>query len=67
MTFHLNGVAKKVSSQKALPTFEDAYPNKYWTADNPWNSVQIAGSGTTIQAASTSSDADTMNLKVRFR
>ena len=26
-------------------------PNRYWTADNPWASVQVAGSGTNITVA----------------
>jgi immune inhibitor A len=66
VTFHLNGVAKTVKSSKAIPTFYDLDPKKYWTADNPWSSVQVAGSGTKITVAQTSNNAQDMLLKVRF-
>jgi immune inhibitor A len=66
VTFHLNGVATKVPSSKAIPTFYDLDKKKYWTADNPQNSVQVAGSGTRITVAETSNNAQDMLLKVRF-
>ena len=66
VTFHLNGVATKVNSSKAIPTFYDLDPKKYWTADNPWSSVQVAGSGTKITVAKTSNKGQDMLLKVRF-
>jgi immune inhibitor A len=66
VTFHLNGVATKVPSSKAIPTFYDLDKKNYWTADNPWASVQVAGSGTKITVADTSSNAQDMLLKVRF-
>ncbi len=66
VTFHLNGVATKVKSSKAIPTFYDLDPKKYWTADNPQNSVQVAGSGTKITVAETTSNGQNMLLKVRF-
>ena len=48
VTFHRNGVPVTVKSQKAIPTFIDLDKKKYWTADNPWASVQVAGTGTSI-------------------
>jgi immune inhibitor A len=45
VTFHKDGIATVVPKQAAIPTFDDAYPTKYWTADNPKNSVKVAGSG----------------------
>ena len=66
VTFHRNGVPVTVPSQKAMPTFTDLNPKKYWTADNPWASVQVAGSGTNITVAQTSNRAQDMLLKVRF-
>ena len=66
VTFHLNGVPTTVKSSKAIPTFYDLDKKAYWTADNPQNSVQVAGSGTKITVANTSNNAQDMTLKVRF-
>lgn len=66
VTFHLNGVATKVKSSKAIPTFYDLDKKKYWTADNPWASTQVAGTGTKITVAKTSNNGQDMLLKVRF-
>lgn len=66
VTFHRNGVATTVAPQKAIPTFTDLDVNKYWTADNPWSSVKVAGLGTSITVAQTSNKAQDMLLKVRF-
>src|SRR5689334_17178202 len=66
VTFHRNGVPTTVKSSKAIPTFYDLDKKAYWTADNPQNSVQVAGSGTKITVANTSNNAQDMTLKVRF-
>ncbi len=66
VTFHRNGVPVTVPSQKAIPTFTDLNPKKYWTADNPWASVQVAGTGTSITVDNTSNKAQDMLLEVRF-
>lgn len=66
VTFHMNGVPTTVKSSKAIPTFYDLDKKKYWTADNPQNSVQVAGSGTKITVAKTTNNAQDMLLKVRF-
>jgi immune inhibitor A len=42
-----------VKSQRAIPTFTDLDTKKYWTADNPWASVQVAGTGTSITVEQT--------------
>jgi immune inhibitor A len=49
VTFHRNGVALTVPSTPGISTFSDADPLKYWSAANPWSSVQVAGHGTKIQ------------------
>jgi immune inhibitor A len=67
VTFHRNGSPAKVKSQKAIPTFFDLDPKRYWTADNPWSSVQVAGSGTQIKVVDTSNDGQNMDLQVRFK
>jgi len=66
VTFHLKGVATKVRSTRAIATFDDLDPRRYWTADNPWNSVQVAGTGTRITVADTSNNGQDMGLHVRF-
>ena len=66
VTFHLKGVATRVPSHRAIPSFFDLDPKKYWTADNPQNSVQVAGTGTRITVAGTSNQAQDMDLRVRF-
>ncbi|SCE83738.1 immune inhibitor A [Micromonospora coriariae] len=48
-TFHLNGVAVTVPKLKANRVFDDSAVNRYWTAGNEQNSVQVAGSGTRIE------------------
>ncbi|MDZ5445312.1 immune inhibitor A [Micromonospora sp. 4G57] len=48
-TFHLNGVAVTVPALDPQPIFSDKGIGKYWNSGNPWNSVKVAGSGTTIE------------------
>ena len=64
VTFHRNGVPVTINKQAAIPTFDDTDPNKYWTADNPWNSVKVAGSGTKITVAKTTKGGTEMELKI---
>jgi len=64
VTFHRNGVPVTINKQAAIPTFDDTDPNKYWTADNPWNSVKVAGSGTKITVAKTTKGGTEMDLKI---
>lgn len=64
VTFHRNGVPVTVKKQAAIPTFDDTDPNKYWTADNPWNSVKVAGSGTKITVAKTTKKGTEMELRI---
>ncbi|WP_344113594.1 immune inhibitor A domain-containing protein [Terrabacter aerolatus] len=67
VTFHRNGVATKVPSQPAIPTFDDRDPNRYWTADNPWASTKVAGSGTTMTVAKTRQGGNELEVKVQFK
>ncbi|WP_374969541.1 immune inhibitor A domain-containing protein [Terrabacter sp. BE26] len=67
VTFHRNGVATKVPSQPAIPTFDDRDPNRYWTADNPWASTKVAGSGTTMTVAKTRQGGNELEVKVDFK
>jgi immune inhibitor A len=64
VTFHRNGVPVTVKPQAAISTFDDAYPNKYWTADNPWSSTKTAGSGVKIRVLK--QRGDTMSLSVTW-
>ena len=66
VTFHRNGVPTTVPSSKGIPTFDDTNPNRYWTADNPWSSTKVAGTGTSITVAKTMKHGEEMLLKVRF-
>ncbi len=67
VTFHRNGVATKVPSQPAIPTFDDRDPNRYWTADNPWASTKVAGSGTTMTVTKTRDGGNELQVKVKFK
>ncbi len=67
VTFHRNGVAVTVPSTKGIPTFDDSNPNRYWTADNPWASTKVAGSGTSITVHNSSHHADQMKVSVNFK
>ncbi|MFG3582384.1 immune inhibitor A domain-containing protein [Micromonospora chersina] len=48
-TFHKNDVAVTVPQLDPNPVFTDSGINKYWTSNNPWNSVKVAGTGTKIE------------------
>jgi immune inhibitor A len=48
-TFHLNGKAVTVPALEPHPVFKDNGIGTYWNAGNPWNSVKLAGSGTSIE------------------
>ncbi|WP_353953497.1 immune inhibitor A domain-containing protein [Knoellia sp. S7-12] len=64
VTFHRNGVPVTIKKQAAIPTFDDTDVNKYWTADNPWNSVKVAGTGTKVTVAKTAKKGTEMQLKI---
>ena len=67
VTFHRNGVATRVPSQPAIPTFDDRDPNRYWTADNPWASTKVAGSGTTMTVSKTRQGGNELQVDVKFK
>ncbi|HEX7535380.1 MAG TPA: immune inhibitor A domain-containing protein [Dermatophilaceae bacterium] len=67
VTFHRNGVAKVVPSQRAIPTFDDKNPDRYWSVLNPMASTKVAGSGTKISVLDTSSNGDQMTVSVNFK
>ena len=67
VTFHRNGDATVVPSQRAIPTFDDTNPGLYWTALNPMASTKVAGSGTKISVLDTSRNGDQMTVKVSFK
>ncbi|MFI7577409.1 immune inhibitor A domain-containing protein [Micromonospora sp. NPDC049497] len=48
-TFHRNGVPVTVPELAPNPIFSDKGISKYWTSGNAWNSVKVAGTGTTIE------------------
>jgi len=67
VTFHRNGVAAVVPSQRAIPTFDDKNPDRYWSALNPKASTKVAGSGTKISVMDTSRNGDLMTVLVSFK
>jgi immune inhibitor A len=67
VTFHRNGVAAVVPSQRAIPTFDDTNPDRYWSALNPKASTKVAGSGTKISVLDTSRNGDLMTILVSFK
>jgi immune inhibitor A len=67
VTFHRNGIAKIVPSQRAIPTFDDKNPDRYWSALNPMASTKVAGTGTKISVLETSRNADLMTVSVSFK
>ncbi|BCJ72106.1 protease [Catellatospora sp. IY07-71] len=48
VTFHRADVPLTVPSSKGIATFDDTDPNRYWSPQNPWGSVQVAGDGVKI-------------------
>jgi immune inhibitor A len=52
VVFHKNGVPIVMPSRAAMSTFNDTNPMRYWSADNPGGSVQVAGTGTIIKVTS---------------
>ncbi|MEV0648528.1 immune inhibitor A domain-containing protein [Phytomonospora sp. NPDC050363] len=48
-TLHLNGVEKVIPASSGIPVFDDSDPLRYWRADNPQNSVKVAGEGVKIR------------------
>jgi immune inhibitor A len=67
VTFHHNGNPVEVPSSAAIPTFDDRVVDRYWSADNPWASTKVAGSGTTMTVAKTSDGGDELQVKVEFK
>jgi immune inhibitor A len=67
VTFHRNGVPTTVPSRPGIPMFDDSDVNRYWSADNPWNSTKVAGSGTSLTVFRTNDGGDQLQVKVRFR
>jgi immune inhibitor A len=66
VSFHRNGIATDVPSQAAIPTFDDSDPLRYWSAQNPQNSVKVAGAGVRLQVAKTDRGGDLLQVKVTF-
>jgi immune inhibitor A len=67
VTFHRNGAAEVVPSQRPIPTFDDKNPDRYWSALNPKASTKVAGSGTKISVLDTSGNGDLMTVLVSFK
>jgi immune inhibitor A len=67
VTFHKNGIATKVPSQKAIPTFDDSDPNRYYDESNPWGSVKVAGSGTVMKVNKSEDGGNELQVQVSFK
>lgn len=64
-TFHLNGNAVTVPELAPVPVFDDSVTTRYWTGENSWNSVKVAGLGTRIEILTQgTSPTDLMTVKV---
>ncbi len=66
ITLHHNGTEMVVPSRAPAPVFNDSNPNKYWSADNPWGSVKVGGTGTIIKVLSQTNGGETMTVEVSF-
>jgi M6 family metalloprotease-like protein len=66
VTFYRLGEGVKVPSQKAIAVFDDSRPKRYWSSENPMNSVMVAGSGTRIEVGKTNPLGTTMVVDVSF-
>jgi len=64
LTLHLGGVPVTVPGRAGVRTFDDTNPNAYWSQDNPWNSVKVAGTGTKIEVLLDVSLLKTVIIKV---
>ena len=64
VSFHHNGTPLEVPSHPAMPTFDDSDPNRYWDSTNPWSSVKVAGTGTTMTVQNTGQSGDWMVVHV---
>nr|WP_257907046.1 immune inhibitor A [Janibacter limosus] len=62
VTFHNAGVPQTVPSSKGITTFDDSDTDRYWSAENPWSSTKVAGSGTTIKVLNEKQDG--MKLRI---
>lgn len=62
VTFHNAGIPETVPSSKGITTFDDSDPERYWSADNPWSSTKVAGSGTKIEVLKEKKDE--MKLRI---
>lgn len=62
VTFHNAGIPETVPSSKGITTFDDSDPERYWSADNPWSSTKVAGSGTKIKVLKEKQDE--MKLRI---
>ena len=62
VTFHNAGIPETVPSSKGITTFDDSDPERYWSADNPWSSTKVAGSGTKIKVLKEKKDE--MKLRI---
>ncbi|KRE38016.1 protease [Janibacter sp. Soil728] len=63
VTFHNAGIPQTVPSSKGITTFDDSDPDRYWSAENPWSSTKVAGSGTSIKVLDEKKDG--MKLRVQ--
>lgn len=60
-------LSASVPRRGAIRTFDDTDPARYWSAENPQNSVRVAGSGTRITVKSRARGGAVLTLDVSFR
>jgi len=62
----LRELGASVPRRGAIRTFDDSDPGRYWSGENPQNSVRVAGSGTSITVKSRARGGAVMALDVSF-
>ena len=56
-----------VPSRQMQATFDDSDPNRYWSALNPWSSVKVAGTGTSVTVTKSQQGGQELVLDIGFR
>jgi immune inhibitor A len=54
----------QVGKQAPVPVFDDTQVNRYYDANNPYGSVKVAGTGTTIRVLKQNDTKEQMTVKV---
>jgi immune inhibitor A len=64
LTLHHSGSTVEIPAQQPVSVFDDSKVNRYFSADNPYGSTKVAGSGTQITVLRV--NGNRMTVKVSF-